>query len=72
MCERNQIPYAKFLNRSDIRGGSTLGSTLSTKLSIPTVDAGIPLLAMHSVRELMSPTDQHALCELARNFYRTK
>lgn len=68
LCRRNEIPYKKFSNRSDIRGGSTLGSISSCLLTMPTVDAGIPLLAMHSSRELMGVKDQWALAELTRCF----
>lgn len=68
LCEENDIPYTKYVNRSDIRGGSTLGSISSAKLSIPCVDAGVPLLSMHSARELMACDDQNALCRLAEAF----
>ena len=68
LCNRYKIAYARFANRSDQRGGSTLGSTLSTRLSMPAVDAGIPLLAMHSARELMAVSDQNALSALTKAF----
>lgn len=68
LCRRNQIPYRKFANRSDLRGGSTLGSISSCLLTMPTVDAGVPILAMHSSRELMGCCDQWALAELTRKF----
>ena len=53
ICREHQIPYRKFSNRSDMRGGSTLGALSSSLLSMKTVDAGVPMLAMHSARELM-------------------
>ena len=68
ICRRNSIPYRKFSNRSDIRGGSTLGSISSCLLTMPAVDAGAPILAMHSSRELMGVKDQWALAELTRRF----
>ena len=52
MCENYTIPYQKFVNRSDIAGGSSLGPSMSSLTSVPTVDVGIPVLAMHSIREL--------------------
>ena len=55
ICEKDQIPYQKFVNRSDLAGGGTLGSIASALLPVKTVDIGIPLLAMHSARELMAP-----------------
>ena len=68
LCRRNRIPYRKFSNRSDMRGGSTLGSISSCLLNMPTVDVGAPILAMHSARELMGSQDQWALAELTRRF----
>ena len=66
ICRRNHIPYRKFSNRSDIKGGSTLGSISSCLLTMPAVDAGVAILAMHSAREMMGVKDQWALAELAR------
>ena len=68
LCQSNGIPYRKFSNRSDSRGGSTLGSISSAFLNMPTVDAGIPILAMHSSRELMHVNDQKALNELVKAY----
>ena len=70
ICRQHNIPYKKFVNRSDQRGGSTLGSITSAKLAIPCVDAGVPILSMHSARELMACTDQEALCALAAQMFR--
>lgn len=71
LCRSGQIPYKKFSNRSDVKGGSTLGSISSCLLNMPTVDAGVGLLAMHSARELMGVSDQWALAELTRKFLGT-
>ncbi|RGZ00905.1 M18 family aminopeptidase [Clostridium sp. AM58-1XD] len=70
LCLENEIPYRKFSNRSDIPGGSTLGAIASGKLNMPAVDVGIPMLAMHSARELMGSSDQKALTDLCRAFFR--
>lgn len=69
LCRLNQIPYKKFSNRSDAKGGSTLGSVSSCLLSMRTVDIGIPLLAMHSARELMCAKDQTALVCLVKAYF---
>lgn len=69
ICKQNQIPYKKFSNRSDMRGGSTLGTISSSLLAMRTVDVGVPLLAMHSARELMGSSDQEALVTLATKFF---
>lgn len=69
LCEEHEIPYKKYVNRSDLRGGSTLGSILSARLNIPCVDAGVPLLSMHSARELIACRDQAALCQLSVSLF---
>lgn len=69
LCRENNIPYKKYSNRSNIKGGSTLGSISSAMLTMPTVDVGIPLLAMHSARELMGTKDQAAIVELTKAFF---
>jgi aspartyl aminopeptidase len=69
LCQVYDIPYCRYLNRSDIRGGSTLGSMASALLTMKTVDIGVSLLAMHSARELMAISDQDALTELLTAFF---
>ncbi len=69
LCLANKVPYQKYVNRSDIPGGGTLGTITSAYLPMPTVDIGIPLLAMHSARELMGTADQDSLNSLAYCFF---
>ncbi len=69
ICDKYDIPYQRFVNRSDIRGGGTLGSIASTLLPIKTVDIGIPLLSMHSVRELMGRNDIDALENFVEKYF---
>ncbi|MEG1992769.1 MAG: M18 family aminopeptidase [Acetivibrio sp.] len=69
LCHAFKIPYQKFVNRSDIAGGGTLGSISSSWLPMKTVDLGIPLLAMHSARELMGTQDQNSLNQLIKAFF---
>ena len=56
-CEQAGVPCQKYVNRNDIVGGSTIGPALSSQTTIPTVDIGIPILAMHSIREFGSVID---------------
>ncbi|ACA56125.1 M18 family aminopeptidase [Clostridium botulinum] len=58
ICHRGKVPVQKFVNRSDERGGSTIGPISGTHISIPSVDIGTALLAMHSIRELGGVEDQ--------------
>lgn len=69
ICEAKEIPYQKFVNRSDMPGGGTLGSIASALLPVKTVDIGVPLLAMHSARELMGAADQKTLAALLEAYF---
>lgn len=69
ICETEEIPYQKFVNRSDMQGGGTLGSIASALLPVKTVDIGVPLLAMHSARELMGTADQQTLTALLKAYF---
>lgn len=69
ICEREQVPFQVFANRSDMPGGQTLGSISSTVLPMRTIDIGIPLLAMHSARELMGSEDLKKLEKFLTGFY---
>ena len=60
------IPVQDFVNRSDSRGGSTLGSIASALVPVRTMDVGVPILAMHSARETMAAADEAALISLVR------
>ncbi|MCL1948914.1 MAG: M18 family aminopeptidase [Turicibacter sp.] len=59
ICEENNIPYQQLYNRSDVRGGTTIGPITAAMLTIPVIDMGAPLLGMHSIRELAA-VDDHA------------
>ncbi|MBQ9766415.1 MAG: M18 family aminopeptidase [Lachnospiraceae bacterium] len=69
LCRDNDIQYQRFLNRSDIPGGSTIGSLMSSHLPLRTLDLGIPMLAMHSARELSGVEDQEAMYKLMKVFF---
>lgn len=69
LCDKYNIPYKKFVNHSDVIGGGTMGPIISSWLPMMTVDVGIPMLAMHSARELMGIKDQTALVDLATAFF---
>lgn len=56
-CRRAGAPYQTYVNRNDVPGGSTIGPAFSSLTTIPTVDVGTPVLAMHSIREFGSVID---------------
>lgn len=67
--ENEGIPYQKFASRSDVSQGGTLGSIASKYLPMKMVDMGVPILAMHSARELMAAADQYYLEEFVTAFF---
>lgn len=69
ICESGNVKYQKYVNRSDIAGGGTLGSLVSSQIPMLTVDLGIPMLAMHSARELMGVKDQTYMNQLLHTFF---
>ncbi len=70
ICKSINVPVQKFVNRSDLRGGSTIGPISSTQLDIQSVDIGNPILAMHSIRELGGVLDHYYTYESFKEFYR--
>lgn len=69
ICKEVGAPYQAFVNRSDKRGGSTIGPITSGQLDISGLDIGNPILGMHSVRELGGVDDQFSLFQILSKFY---
>lgn len=68
ICEEGKIPYQTFVNRSDVRGGTTIGPILSAQLSIPVIDMGAAIIGMHSIRELASVSDNYHVLNFLKGF----
>ncbi|MEE8601212.1 M18 family aminopeptidase [Euzebya tangerina] len=66
-CEAAGVPVQYFSNRADARSGSTIGPLTATRLGLPTVDIGNPLLSMHSIREQSATVDVLYLVGALRN-----
>ena len=70
ICEENDIAFQRQANRSGAPGGQTLGPLVSSYLPIPAADLGVPMLAMHSAKETMCPSDYDALLHLSEIWLR--
>ncbi|MFR3498444.1 M18 family aminopeptidase [Paraclostridium bifermentans] len=69
ICKEAGVNCQEFVNRSDVRGGSTIGPISSTHIDIPSVDIGSPILAMHSIRELGCVEDHMDIYKTFKKFY---
>ena len=69
LCQEKDIKLQRQVNRSGMAGGQTLGPIVSSYLPMKAADMGIPVLAMHSARELMHRDDCMELVKLIREYY---
>lgn len=77
ICQEAGVPVQRYSNRADLPGGSTLGNISTAHLSVPTVDIGLPQLAMHSVCETAGAADTDHLVKamtayFSRDFHRDR
>ena len=69
LCRRAEVPVQRYSNRADLPGGSTLGNISTSHLSIPSVDIGLPQLAMHSCCEVAGVRDTEALARVMTAYF---
>lgn len=69
VCERAGVPCQRFVNHSDVPGGSTLGNIFSAQMPVRGVDMGNAIWAMHSCRETGSTADHTYTIKAFTTFY---
>lgn len=69
ICEKAGVPCQRFVNHSDVAGGSTLGNILASSIPLRGVDMGNAILAMHSCRETGSVRDHEYCVKAFTEFY---
>lgn len=69
LCEKAGVPCQRFVNHSDVAGGSTLGNILASSIPLRGVDMGNAILAMHSCRETGSVADHVYCVKVFTEFY---
>ena len=69
ICREAGVPCQRFVNHSDVTGGSTLGNILASSLPLRGVDMGNPILAMHSCRETGAVADHLFAVKAFTQFY---
>ena len=69
LCADVDVPVQSFVSRSDAACGSTVGPITAARLGVPTLDVGIPQLAMHSCREVTGSEDAARLTDVLIAFF---
>jgi len=69
VCQQADVPVQTYYNRADLPGGSTLGNISLSHVSVPSVDIGLPQLAMHSCYETAAVKDALFLEDAMAAYY---
>ncbi|MDD4310289.1 MAG: M18 family aminopeptidase [Candidatus Cloacimonetes bacterium] len=69
LCKEAKVPYQKFIIRSDMPCGSTVGPIVAAQLGLNTVDIGNAIWAMHSIRETGGILDHGYLISALEKYF---
>ncbi|MBL8783743.1 MAG: M18 family aminopeptidase [Deltaproteobacteria bacterium] len=68
LCLAAEVPVQKFVTRTDLACGTTIGPIAGGKLGVRTVDVGNPMLSMHSAREQCGAHDVSRMISVMTRF----
>lgn len=72
LCEAANVPYQKYVHRTNLPCGSTIGPMVSAQLGIKSVDIGNPMWSMHSIRESAGVLDHNYLIQVFEQYFSGK
>ena len=70
LAEKVDVALQKFVTRSDLGCGSTIGPITASNLGIKTIDIGNPMLSMHSIREMAGSKDHWDLIRVFLEYFK--
>jgi len=69
LCREAGVPCQKYIHRTDLPCGSTIGPISASRLGITTVDVGNPMLSMHAIREQAGAHDHPLMIAVMTRFF---
>ena len=69
LCQDAEVPVQKFVNRTDLACGTTIGPISAARLGVRTVDVGNPMWSMHSIRETGGAEDPPRMVAVMKRFF---
>ena len=69
LCKDVDVPVQRYVHKTDLPCGSTIGPITATGLGIPVVDVGNAMLSMHSIRETTGTTDHEYMVKVLGEYF---
>lgn len=69
LCERAGVPCQRYVHRTNLPCGSTIGPICAARLGLRTVDVGAPMWSMHSLRESAGAYDHGCMIRVFSAFF---